>query len=212
MVNNDWNTRARQFLSTEAPTAKAARSEAELRLAVTDTHAALEDVLRGYLTSEYSLEGLGNKSEWNFPSVVNLLREKTGNGVIDPESARKIMDFNGLRNRVVHDRFVPSYADVQDGISITSGVMHNLLRDSQAAPSWQIPFQAIAGSIARSLGSDLSYGLAGIMIIFTILYAINPIDLPGPLDDAAVGGLCILPAFLLIQAANALKNKSSGRK
>jgi hypothetical protein len=212
MTNNDWIVRARQFLNTDARVARAARSEAELRTAVMDTHAALEDVLRGYLTVEYSIVGLGNKSEWNFPSVVNLLREKTGSSVLDVESSRKIMDFNGLRNRVVHDRTIPTYQDVQDGIALTSGVLLKLLKDKQTAPAWQIPLQAMAASLARTLGSDLSFGLAGIMILFALLYVINPVDLPGPLDDIAIAGPCIFSAYLLIRAANALKNNSSKRK
>ena len=49
MNEDDWVRRARQFLSSDLERARGATSENDLRVAIMDTHAALESVFRGYL-------------------------------------------------------------------------------------------------------------------------------------------------------------------
>jgi hypothetical protein len=85
MANHAWDARARHLIDHEVPRLKQARSDQELRLGIIDSHAALEIVLRGYLTDVYGIEGLLDKSKWSFPSVLQVFREETEDALIPRE-------------------------------------------------------------------------------------------------------------------------------
>ena len=53
MNEDDWVSKASQFLSSDLERAREATSENDLRVAIMDIHAALGSVFRGYLCTEH---------------------------------------------------------------------------------------------------------------------------------------------------------------
>jgi hypothetical protein len=204
MANSNWVARAQHFLDSDIARLKAAKTDIELRVAMMDSHAVLESALRGYMTDILRVTGALDKSKTSFRTVVELLRDETGDSIIDSEMSEALVTFNSLRNHVVHEAYQPSYQDVQSGLNLTANIINRLFDDSEPLPSWQIPFH----SVAKHLGGDLTYSLSVMMIIFSILYIINPIDIPGPLDDVGITAPCIFSAAMLINAARVIKRKS----
>lgn len=209
MANQKWVVRARKFLNEDIEKLRTASTDLELRLSMMDSHAALENALRGYLSDVVGMEGIEDKSKMNFPSLVQALREETGDSIITAGMERDLLTYNSIRNRVVHDAYQPSHGDVQSGLSLADGIVKRLLGDDQHVPSfsWQDPFY----SVAEKLGGDFTYNLGVMLIIFSVLYIINPVDIPGPLDDVGITAPCIFSAAMLINAARMIRNRSKGK-
>ena len=192
-------------MNSDIVSLKLAKTDAELHVALTDTHAVLESTMRGYLADVRGIEGVFDKSKLNFPSLVQVLNDETGDSIMDAEMTEAVLAFNSLRNRVVHDAHRPSYDEVNSGVLLTAKIVKRLIGNTQPSPSWQVPFHSIAGK----LGGDLTYSLGVMMVIFSVLYIINPIDIPGPLDDVGIVAPCLFSAVMLINAARMIKKRSS---
>src|SRR5512141_2750859 len=118
MAENDWTARARQFLEQDAARLESANTDFELRVAVMDTHAVLESTLRGYLYDVQQIDDALDKSKMSFPAALQALQENTGSSILNSGTAETLLDFNRLRNRVVHDAYTPRQEDAQPGMKI----------------------------------------------------------------------------------------------
>lgn len=210
MAAIDWVARAQQFLDRDAARLKSAKTDIELRVAMIDAHAVLESTLRGYLSDVHNIEGMFDKSKMNFRTVIQLLQQETGDSILNARAAETILAFNRLRNYVAHDGYTPTYEEVQPGVALAVEMVRRLLGDAepQATRAWEVPFN----SIANKLGSGFTYNLGVMLVMLSILYIINPIDIPGPLDDVGLTAPCIFSAAMLINAARRIRNRSSRKK
>ena len=210
MAATDWVVRAREFLDRDAHRLKSAQTDIELRVAVMDAHAVLESSLRGYLSEIRDIEGIFDKSKMSFRALVQIIQEETGASILNEGMVDSVLAFNRLRNYVVHDGYTPTYEEVQPGITLAVESIRRLVGEAHSQPStaWEAPFN----SIANSLGGNFTYNFGVMLIVFSILYIINPIDFPGPLDDVGLTAPCIFTAAMLINAARRIRNRSSGKK
>ncbi len=210
MVAMNWIARARQFLDSDVVKLRSAKTDLELRVAMIDAHAVLESTLRGYLSDIQNIEGMFDKSKMNFRTLVQVLQEETGDSILNARVAESVLAFNRLRNYVVHDGYTPTYEEVQPGLALVVQIVGRLIGDTQSQPSqaWEVPFN----SIANRLGGDVTYHLGVMLVVLSILYIINPIDIPGPLDDIGLTAPCIFSAAMLINAARRIRNRSSRKK
>ena len=210
MAANDWAARAQQFLDREAGELSSASTDLELRVAVMDTHAVLESTLRGYLYDVQQIDGTLDKSKLSFPAAVQALQERTGNAILDPADTDALLAFNRLRNLVVHDAYTPAFEEVQPGLAVAVETIHRLVGDirPEPVPTWEAPFH----SVANRYGGQFASGLGTVLIVISILYVINPLDVPGPVDDLCLTVPCLFSAVMLILAARAIRERSAGRK
>jgi hypothetical protein len=125
----DWTARAQQFLDQKAARAKSANTDSELRLAIMDTHGVLESTLRGYLSNVQHVEGIFDKSSKSFPDIVQILREKTRDSVINAREAELLLAFNRLRNNVIHEEYTPTLNEAQSGLVFAIETIHRLVGD-----------------------------------------------------------------------------------
>ena len=110
----------------------------------------------------------------------------------------------------VHDGYTPSQEEVQPGMTIAVETIHRLVGDPrpEPVPAWEAPFD----SIANRYGSHFASNLGTVLIVLSILYMINPFDVPTPIDDICLTVPCIFSAIMLILAGRALRERSAGRK
>jgi hypothetical protein len=209
MAANDWAARARQFLDQDAATLQRANTDLELRVAVMDTHAVLESTLRGYLYDVQQIDGTLDKSKMSFPAAVQVLQEQTGNSILTPGTAGSLLAFNRLRNLVVHDAYTPTSEEVQPGVTLAVETIRRLVGDvrSEPVPVWEAPFN----SIANRYGDQFASRLGIVLVVMSILYMINPLDIPGPVDDVCLTAPCLFSAAMLILAARSIRERSAGR-
>ena len=164
-------------------------------MALIDTHAALEDVLRRYLGSEHGLREAAEGGEYNFPALIRSLRECAGDKVIDWEMSEHLLNFNALRNRVVHEGYVPSRSQVQEGSEYATTVVRALLRASRRQ-SLGIPQEKTMG---RRRGTAALTIIAALALSLGALYVVLPDVFPlNPIDDILVGGPCLLLGIVLV--------------
>jgi hypothetical protein len=210
MAANDWAERARQFLDQDAATLQQANTDLELRVAVIDTHTVLESTLRGYLYDVQQIDGTLDKSKMSFPAAVQALQERTGNSILTPGTAGSLLAFNRLRNLVVHDAYTPTSEEVQPGVRLAVETIRRLVGDvrSEPVPVREAPFN----SIASRYGDQFASRLGIVLVAISILYMINPFDVPTPTDDICLTAPCLFSAVMLILAARAIRERSAGRK
>jgi hypothetical protein len=182
-----------------------AASADELRMAMIDIHSALEDTLRWYLNAEHEAQGVLDKSETGFPMVVNLLREHTGDRLIDGERAEELIRFNTLRNRVTHEQWTPGRDEVKRFGQCASTVMMRLLSeqvdksDKISHPNGFATPQPVVPQVFEPPQSRSYLGIASIAFIaFSFLYVLLPDLLPfNPVDDIVIGGSCLFVGLIL---------------
>jgi hypothetical protein len=210
MAANDWAARARQFLDEDAARLEAANTDLELRVAAMDTHAVLESTVRGYLYDVQQVDDAFDKSKMSFPAVIQALQEETGSSFLDPGMADALLAFNRMRNLVVHDGYTPTYEELQPHVAAAVETIRRLVGDRQSEPTpvWEAPFN----SVANRYGSRFTSNLGRALIVLSVIYILNPFDVPTPIDDICLTVPCIFAAVMLILAARAVRERSFGRK
>ena len=175
-----------------------------------DTHAVLESTLRGYLYEVQQIDDIFDKSKMSFPAVIQVFQEETGSTILDPGMADALLAFNHMRNLVVHDGYTPTYEEIQPRVAIAVETIRRLVgdRQSEPIPVWEAPFN----SVANRYGSRFTSNLGRVLIALSIIYILNPLDVPTPIDDICLTVPCIFSAVMLILAARAVRERSYGRK
>ncbi len=189
--SNDWKSRARQYLNTENREWAYDDNPAELSMGIIRGHSILDAALRGYLHENHGVENVLNTSEFNFPGLLEILRDKTGNRVINEDDAKQLLYFNGLRNRVAHEEQVPKSEDVQIFTHYVRRILQTVIPKSSLTAK-----QRAQRRMASLVGASI---LGGLSLLYLILPDLLPLN---PLDDILIGGPCALVALLLVIMAN----------
>jgi hypothetical protein len=95
-------------------------------------------------------------------------------------------------------------------MNIAVETIRRLVGDDQPepVPVWEAPFD----SIANRYGSHFTSNLGRVLIVLSILYILNPFDVPTPIDDICLTVPCLFSAIMLILAARAVRERSYNRK
>jgi membrane protein YdbS with pleckstrin-like domain len=125
-----WRDKATRFLTVQAEQLAAASTERELRLAMVDIQALLEDVLGGYLSQ---LDPKFDPTGTNFPNLVELVRTKVPT-LLDQTAADELLRLNAIRNEVVHRGHVPRREDVQTFVRLAIRLCQITLALPQPTP------------------------------------------------------------------------------
>lgn len=193
MAHSNWVDRARRFLDNELENSTRATTEPELRIAVMDIHAALEDVFRSYLDAKFGEKGALDKRETSFPEIIGLLRQHT-NVLGDEETVQNLYHFNRLRNSVVHDRRTPTRAETLRFAECASTILKKLLEDQ--------PVGVVRGTTERIRG----YSHSAMQRVSSITGRTedSPPGLWHSLTSGAIAGVIVFvggPLVLIVLAA-----------
>ncbi len=190
MVYREWETVTREFLKTNSDNLGSMEDPDRIRMKLIDTHAVLESTLRGYLVDIHNLDEVQDTSLVNFPKLIQLTQEVLGNWVLDASTVERLLFYNHLRNKVVHEGQVATLAQVQEFTQITRKILKRLL------PGWAV------GVPLRPARHPLSLLSGVILTIAAILYTILPDLMPlNPIDDILIGGPCVGVAIILVTIA-----------
>ena len=130
-----WRDKATNFLAVQAEQVAKADTERELRLAMVDVQALLEDVLGGYLSQ---LNPNFDPTATKFPDLVRLARARVP-ALLDQTAAEELIRLNAIRNEVVHHGHVPRRGDVQAFVQLAIRLCQTTLASPQPTP---IPVKA----------------------------------------------------------------------
>lgn len=187
MKPTDWINQASQYVNRDLRQYKAMKAPNDLRTAVIDAHSTLENVLREYLVARHAARFVLDKSEINFPMLVKITQEKTAGRILNDNEAERLRSFSRLRNRIAHEKVVPTQQEAYAGLDLVGIILTRLLKDVNVKPAVHIPW----GSLVSSTG----WGL----IVLAVLYFIFPDPIPGPVDDVIIGAPLVFVAWLLFQ-------------
>ena len=126
-----WRDKAKNFLTVQAEQVAKASTERELRLAMVDVQALLEDVLGGYLSQ---LDPSFDPTAMKFPDLVRLARARIPT-LLDQAAADELIRLNAIRNEVVHRGHVPRREDVRAFVQLAIRLCQNTLALPQPTPA-----------------------------------------------------------------------------
>jgi hypothetical protein len=211
MNSANWVRRARRFLNTDLERARGATSENDLRVAIMDTHAALESVFRGYLCTEHGEQEALDKNSTSFPNLVHLVRQHAP-GLVDEEMAQELLRFNALRNAVVHEQQASTRDDVSRFAQCTALILKRLLSYHDEVSRRSREHGHRVAQSKRSTPAFLKQpGFVPIvtsraLFACSLLYCLLPDLLPlNPVDDIVIGCPLMVIAGILIVGALAQK-------
>lgn len=126
-----WRDKATHFLTIQAEQLVKATTERELRLAMVDVQALLEDVLGGYLSQ---LDPNFDPTATKFPDLVGLVRARVP-ALLDQTAAEELIRLNAIRNEVVHRSHVPRREDVRAFVQLAIHLCQTTLTPPQPTPT-----------------------------------------------------------------------------
>jgi len=131
VATTTWRDKAENFLTVQAEQVAKASTERELRLAMVDVQALLEDVLGGYLSQ---LDPNFDPTATKFPDLVRLARARVP-ALLDQTTADELVRLNAIRNEVVHRGHVPRREDVRAFGRLAIRLCQTTLASPQPTPT-----------------------------------------------------------------------------
>lgn len=125
-----WRDKAKDFLTIQAKQMARAGTERELRLAMVDVQALLEDVLGGYLSQ---FDPNFDPTATKFPDLVRLMQAMVP-ALLDQAAADELVRLNAIRNEVVHRGHIPQRGDVQAFVQLAIRLCQTTLASPQPTP------------------------------------------------------------------------------
>lgn len=196
-----WKELASDFLASEAPRLRAARSEGELIAAMLHTQTALDHVLTNFIQS---FEPSFDPAQVSFPDLVRKAQSHAPQ-VLTPGQVGLLISHNQNRNRVAHERYIPNRGEVLAFVQAAASTCEGLLEAPEGGR-----IERLAGlpkSVAKEYGGEESgclwsavvgavYGAMASVVAVTLILGLGGFFW-GLLDEGIGFGL-LIGVFLLL--------------